>query len=137
MAKLLMHRKPKVLVVDGDRDFLELFDSLFYRWFLLTPVDCYIVALEKLQRGVFDVAVADLASHSTPPGQEFLQGTRDHREGIPVLFTANITSTSRVNLCRRAGGIRLLEKNFSCREKVIKTAGYIMDASLENPADES
>ena len=135
MAKLFNNEKPRVLLVDADEDFRDLFKLLFERWFRLTTVSAYSQALELLKTETFDVIVVDIFTHKSPRGTKFLREIEQFKAKVPVVFTSNVSSGTLIQLTSKASGFQLIEKNFDDPAKIMKVASYIMAASCQNPGE--
>ncbi len=77
--------KPRVLYIDDEQDFLDLFLLFFKRVFEITPVTGGTEALDILERETFDVVITDY-DMKVMNGLELLKEIKARFPEIPVIF---------------------------------------------------
>ncbi len=82
---MINKEKPKIIHVDNDPEFLDIFSATFSRWFDITSVRSSEAALEKLKRDCYQCIITDYDMPGMD-GIELLWETKQFNTRLPVIF---------------------------------------------------
>ena len=125
--------KPKILYIDDDRDFLDLFSIMFRKWLKITTVSAPKTAIEICSQENFDAIITDYEMPEIN-GLELLEKLKEKNPDLPVIF---YTGQGNEEIAREAfvkGAADYFTKEirgFAHREKLINS---IIRASKETRA---
>ena len=81
----MIKKLPRILHIDDNKIFLELFSLAFEKWFSITSVDCCQSALELVCTGNFDVVITDYDMPEMD-GIDLLKKIKTVSAEMPVVF---------------------------------------------------
>jgi PAS domain S-box-containing protein len=124
--------KPKILHVDDDKNFLDLFNFVYSKYFDISSVDRGSSAIELFDKNRFDLVFTDYEMPGMS-GLELLKQIKSRHPNLPVIF---YTGQGNEEVAREAfisGASDYFVKNFSefaHKEKLVNSVKQAIEKSL-------